>query len=1705
MSNSGDGTPEWQLQCQQAANAGLIAWWGGGTYLINGNSVTFPAQYHLASAGDSDGDGIPDDLDPYPNDSTNNTFYWNGGTYTINNSQVTFSAGYYAGEWVDSDGDGIPDSLDPYPYDANNGNSSSNTFFWNGGTFLINNSYVTWGPGYYSGSSVDSDGDGIPDGVDPYPNDPNNGNGGGMAWWLGGTFWIDGAQVALSGGNYSLVDSDGDGIPDAVDPYPNDPNNNTAWWGGGTFMINGNLTTLAGQYHRANAGDFDSDGIPDDLDPYPNDPTNNSYWWSGGYFTINNANTYFPPQWMAGNGADSDGDGIPDTVDPYPSDANNGNSGGSGGGMQSYWNGGTFLINGQYSYFPPQWYSGSSTDSDGDGIPDVLDPYPNDPWNNTYFTWSGGTYWIDGQPVSFSGGTYGGLWSDRDGDGIPDVVDPYPDDPNNNTATWQGGTFMINGQWATLAAQPHRANAGDADQDGIPDDIDPYPQDPTNNSFYWSGGTFKIDNTTVFFPAQYYAGTAADADGDGIPDVLDPYPNDPNNNNNSNTFWWAGGTFTINNAPYTFNPGWYPGSGADSDGDGIPDSVDPYPNDPTNNVSGSATQFYWGGGAFFINNATVVFPAQWYSGTFADSDGDGIPDTVDPYPNDPVNGNTNLSWWNGGTYKVNGIDTVFPRQCVQSLADSDGDGIPDEVDPYPNDPSNNSQLWPGGGPFWWNGQANVYLSPAWHAANALDSDADGIPDDLDPWPNDPYNNTYYTWPSPGTTATYVINNSSVTFYPTTYGGIYSDGDNDGIPDPADPYPTDPNNGNSCTCGRGGCPGTGCPGTSNPNGCACQYNTACTCGNAGCPGANCSGANTSPCECSYQTGCPCGRPGCPGANCPFASDSPCTCTFAPACSCGQSGCPGSSCSGVSNPSSCNCQGTGGGGGGCACGQTGCPAGSCSGASNPSSCTCQSGSGGGGSGCSCGHAGCLGSSCPGANNPSACSCQSCTCCTCGVPGCPVINCSGASNPTACTCQNNAGGGGGGGGTAVNMQGVLLNNLVFGFEKVNAGFTADYVVNDYPTYEQITGHSPDGLLYDPSKSMAENDWDGDGISNIDEFNVFQTDPRDPNSKPTTDQIVQALLEGKCSVTTRANFLYLIGGSGNGCTCGHSGCPTQTCSGASSPSTCACNNGTGGSGGGDANPCTCQYSSSGQCTCTASGACNNNCVLQGCQCFQLGCDCGTAQICNGNTLLCHQCICAVAGTDQGCTCTNDSGGAGSCSNDCVLCQCPEVGLTCHCENIAGCDGSGAQCGPPPPCPCGCGNPTDMCWCGLPVQPPPCECGCSTACCQCDLSDTYYCGSLGCPCNRPCCQCNGDTTLCFSTSIGLAQQTAQDHVGDYVSSINNNGIHHFVSPKLTTNDSFPDSTCPKPISDPYVVVTAQGISAADFQNGFEWVGNGDGSMPDPSSPLNYLVDRSNTHHAIIQIKARSNGKVVDTLHVWIVWVTFQAVITGNSIIDSTETLGVQSHRDPADYSVHAGIDWIGTIYPPTIITGSERPAIEKQQRQNIPGAKVIPKADGGVPSTDTSNTDKSGRSFSGWDVSRRNASRSAIGANLANGPGWNYPINDPLYGNDDKGVKDEDDDPYHADIGTVGQIVSNDYPGTEFQDNWSSSPSSNNPPVDGDRYRAYRWFQEFARVQLGNTWFLCSDYKPWRFWFFLIRQNGQWQAEGIPVFDTTDTALPPQ
>ncbi|WP_245238035.1 Ig-like domain-containing protein [Paenibacillus etheri] len=467
--------------------------------------ITDKATWTFTTEPDTDGDDIPDSLDPFPTDPTKPG---NGGE-------------------LDTDGDGIPDSLDPD--DDNDG--------------LSDEQEIVLGT---DPKKADTDGDGINDKEDPFPTD-----------------------ATKPGKVGDELDTDGDGIPDSLDP--DDDNDGLS---DEQELINGT---------DPKHPDTDGDGIKDKEDPFPLDPT------------------------KPGNGGelDTDGDGIPDSLDP--DDDNDG------------------LSDEQEIVLGTD---PKKADTDGDGIKDKEDPFPLDPTKP---------------------GNGGEL--DTDGDGIPDSLDP--DDDNDG---------LTDEQEIVLGADPKKA---DTDGDGIKDKEDPFPTDATK-------------------PGK--VGDELDTDGDGIPDSLDP---DDDNDGLTDEQELINGT----------NP-----KHPDTDHDGIKDKEDPFPTDPTKPGNGGEL----------------------------DTDGDGIPDSLDPDDdNDGLTDEQEI---------VLGTD---PKKV-----DTDGDGINDKEDPFPLDPTK-----PGNG-------------------GELDTDGDGIPDSLDP---DDDND--------GLSDEQELINGTDPKHPDT--------DGDGIKDKEDPFPLDP--------------------------------------------------------------------------------------------------------------------------------------------------------------------------------------------------------------------------------------------------------------------------------------------------------------------------------------------------------------------------------------------------------------------------------------------------------------------------------------------------------------------------------------------------------------------------------------------------------------------------------------------------------------------------------------------------------------------------------------------------------------------------------------------------------------------------------------------------------------------------------------------------------------------------------------------------
>ena len=425
-----------------------------------------------------------------------------------------------------------------------------------------------------SSSNLDSDGDGVPDAVECATANP-------------------------------CRDSDGDGTPDYLDPDDD---------GDGLLT----MCPTPGLNQECNA-DQDGDGIPAYLDP--NDSQGQK------------------------NGGDSDGDGIPDKVEcpngvPCPDSDGDGvpdyrDSDSDNDGVPDKTECGTGLPctdtdgDGKPNYRDidddgdgfvtkcPTSGSGQecSADQDGDGIPAYLDP------NDDKKQPSGGDSDGDGIPDNVECST-GNPCSDTDKDGKPDYMDPDSD----------GDGILDKTECATGVP------CTDTDKDGVLDYREPNNRD--------TDGDGKTDNNdldddgdgipTFCDTPGINQECMADQDGDGIPAYLDP--NDSQKQPN----------------------------GGDSDSDGIPDNVECETGAPCPDTDGDGVPDY----------------------RDSDSDNDGVPDKTE-CPNGLACRDTDHDGkpdFRDGDDDGDGLNTKCPTAGInqECLADEDKDGIPAYLDPNDN-------------------------------------------------------------------------------------------------------------------------------------------------------------------------------------------------------------------------------------------------------------------------------------------------------------------------------------------------------------------------------------------------------------------------------------------------------------------------------------------------------------------------------------------------------------------------------------------------------------------------------------------------------------------------------------------------------------------------------------------------------------------------------------------------------------------------------------------------------------------------------------------------------------------------------------------------------------------------------------------------------------------------------------------------------------
>jgi hypothetical protein len=454
----------------------------GIAFLFNRNSIDF----HM----DTDSDGYPDYLDPFPDDVGE----WadsDGDGYGDNSDQIPWDPFEYVDldgdrhgdqfddqfpedptEWDDSDGDGWGDNSDAYPNDNTEWLDTDFDHVGDNADFIFFDDTQKW----------DSDGDGHGDNPhgtngDMFPFDSTE-------WWdtdLDG--YGDNFQDAFPLDPTQWSDTDGDGYGD--NPNGNNPDlfrNNAVEWedsdGDGIgdygdldddndgYADSMELSYGTDMYNPLDhPADFDGDLIPDDKDEDDdNDGVSDTMEQNLGY---NSKDMYdFPP--------DFDNDGLPDAVDE--DDDNDG------------WTD----KDDAFSYNPA-----ASRDSDSDGKPDELDETADNPTNLTED-------------------------SDDDNDGYSDLEDDFPQNPN---------------EWL------------DTDSDGIGDNSDSdLDNDGWSNTIEEAAGSDPLnkDDMPLDTDSDGIANNAdLDDDNDGVPDYDDYAPLDKNIQKDPNLIRMAGVEFEI--------------------------------------------------------------------------------------------------------------------------------------------------------------------------------------------------------------------------------------------------------------------------------------------------------------------------------------------------------------------------------------------------------------------------------------------------------------------------------------------------------------------------------------------------------------------------------------------------------------------------------------------------------------------------------------------------------------------------------------------------------------------------------------------------------------------------------------------------------------------------------------------------------------------------------------------------------------------------------------------------------------------------------------------------------------------------------------------------------------------------------------------------------------------------------------------------------
>ncbi len=455
------------------------------------------------------------------------------------------------------------------------------------------------------------------------------------------------------------IDSDGDGVGDGTDVFPNESSqwsdydgdgfgdNASGYNGDNCMYVFGNST-----YNMRGCVDSDGDTVADMEDDMPEDPTQWEDTDGDGFG--NNPNGTNPDgcpmlwgnSWRDQHGClDLDGDGQSILNDRFPSQPTQWNDS-DGDGRGDNW-GLPSMNDTRKSHWPGEWIEGAATpdmsplDWDDDGFEDGgLDGLT--PWDDCEY--EAGDSWknLVGCP-------------DSDGDGWADIEDEVPDNPEQHEDA-DGDGFGDDPEGAETDECPNRHGNSTIDRFGCTDN---------------DGDGVSNDNDDCPIIAGLPSNGCPDRDGDGYVDEAEQ------------------ADVEVDDCPDVYGTSSIGLFGClDNDGDGVADSEDAFDEDPTQYDDQDGDGY---GDNPDGNNADdcPARPGNSSLGSLLgceDWDGDGYSDTVDPFPQNSLLwsdldgdgfadqlGSTNLT---DDCPSEAGNSSLFRKGCP----DMDGDRIPDFLD-----------------------------------------------------------------------------------------------------------------------------------------------------------------------------------------------------------------------------------------------------------------------------------------------------------------------------------------------------------------------------------------------------------------------------------------------------------------------------------------------------------------------------------------------------------------------------------------------------------------------------------------------------------------------------------------------------------------------------------------------------------------------------------------------------------------------------------------------------------------------------------------------------------------------------------------------------------------------------------------------------------------------------------------------------------------